>query len=114
MTMSVDLRFPDLAMQQRLRHYITATWDTLTRDLIPSDPATADSKVECSDTTTATLIDLSDREDATAVLATIRSKIGNRADGIEIRTLPPEPAAITEHGLLYVPGPYVVPGRRFN
>lgn len=112
--MSVDLPFPDLALQQRLRHYITATWDTLTRDLSHPTLATADFKVEGSDTTTATLIYISDREDATAVLATIRSKIGNRADGIEIRTLPPEPTAITEHGLLYLPGPYVVPGGRFN
>ena len=34
--------------------------------------------------------------------------------GIEIRTLPRDVLSIREHGLLYLPHPYVVPGGRFN
>jgi alpha,alpha-trehalase len=34
--------------------------------------------------------------------------------GIALRPLPANPASITEHGLLYLPRPYVVPGGRFN
>ena len=33
---------------------------------------------------------------------------------IEIRTLPRDVLSIREHGLLYLPRPYVVPGGRFN
>ncbi|HWB97071.1 MAG TPA: trehalase family glycosidase [Bryobacteraceae bacterium] len=33
---------------------------------------------------------------------------------IEIRRLPENPAGLGEHGLLYLPRPYVVPGGRFN
>ena len=42
--------------------------------------------------------------------------IRDRADfeKIEIRTLPADLTRITEHGLLYLPNPYVVPGGRFN
>ncbi len=33
---------------------------------------------------------------------------------IDLRRLRPDPAGIREHGLLYLPRPYVVPGGRFN
>jgi alpha,alpha-trehalase len=33
---------------------------------------------------------------------------------IDLRTLPSDPGQIREHGLLYLPRPYVVPGGRFN
>jgi alpha,alpha-trehalase len=33
---------------------------------------------------------------------------------IELRVLPADARAVTEHGLLYLPRPYVVPGGRFN
>lgn len=33
---------------------------------------------------------------------------------IEVRILPPEMDQIEEHGLLYLPKSYVVPGGRFN
>src|SRR5262249_22264677 len=33
---------------------------------------------------------------------------------ITVRRLPASPAEIQEHGLLYLPEPYVVPGGRFN
>ena len=33
---------------------------------------------------------------------------------VEIRTLPRDVLSIREHGLLYLPHPYVVPGGRFN
>ena len=48
-----------------------------------------------------------------------RRRAGGRAAGgelarVDLRPLPPDPAAIREHGLLYLPRPYVVPGGRFN
>src|SRR5437588_11295024 len=33
---------------------------------------------------------------------------------IELRSLPQDPASIRNHGLLYLPRSYVVPGGRFN
>src|SRR5437588_8441420 len=33
---------------------------------------------------------------------------------IELRSLPQDPASIRDHGLLYLPHAYVVPGGRFN
>jgi alpha,alpha-trehalase len=33
---------------------------------------------------------------------------------IELRVLPADPLSVKEHGLLYLPHPYVVPGGRFN
>src|SRR5580658_11049692 len=33
---------------------------------------------------------------------------------IELRRLPPDPVPVRQHGLLYLPKPYVVPGGRFN
>ena len=33
---------------------------------------------------------------------------------IELRQLPPDPVPVRQHGLLYLPKPYVVPGGRFN
>ena len=33
---------------------------------------------------------------------------------IELRTLPADPMSVREHGLLYLPHSYVVPGGRFN
>jgi alpha,alpha-trehalase len=33
---------------------------------------------------------------------------------IELRPLPQDPAQVRDHGLLYLPRPYVVPGGRFN
>jgi len=33
---------------------------------------------------------------------------------VELRRLPPDPVPVRQHGLLYLPKPYVVPGGRFN
>ena len=33
---------------------------------------------------------------------------------IDLKVLPASPLTIREHGLLYLPNPYVVPGGRFN
>jgi len=111
--MTSEIPFPNAELQERLRNYISTTWDNLTRDLSHPLGATADVKVGDGGNPN-TLLYISEREDPEKVLTEIRGKVGDRADGIEIRRLPPEHSAITEHGLLYLPGPYVVPGGRFN
>jgi len=113
MTMNVDVPYPDQAMQDRIRRYISQTWDDLTRDLSHPLAATADSKV-ADGSDASILLYISAREDGARVQAEVRHRVGDKAAKIEVRTLPPEASAIHEHGLLYLPGPYVVPGGRFN
>lgn len=111
--MNARPEFPNSTLQNELREYISATWDHLTRDLSHPLSATADSKVENSDAG-VTLVYISPLEDRDRIVEEIRAKVGERANRIEVRVLPSEVDAITEHGLLYLPGPYVVPGGRFN
>ena len=53
-----------------------------------------------------------DRDRLARELAGVLSKA--QLAGIELRTLPADPLSVQEHGLLYLPHPYVVPGGRFN
>jgi alpha,alpha-trehalase len=58
---------------------------------------------------------ISRREKVEEIERTLRAQM-SAADlaQIEIRQLPEDWATITDHGLLYLPYPYVVPGGRFN
>lgn len=113
--MKETVTLPDAALLEELRNYIDVTWDTLTRD--PEHPIDAirDPKVEHCKTEGELKLYLSAREDFGAVSKRLREKLGDRHfSRIDMRVLPPEPETITEHGLLYLPGRYVVPGGRFN
>jgi alpha,alpha-trehalase len=58
---------------------------------------------------------ISRTEDAARVTQSLRAAMKTADfDKIEIRTLPAAGQPISDHGLLYLPRPYVVPGSRFN
>ena len=54
-------------------------------------------------------------EDRAKLAAELRAQLGEAAFAtIDLRSLPKQASELREHGLLYLPHPYVVPGGRFN
>jgi alpha,alpha-trehalase len=94
--------------------YIKQTWSVLTRSHAnlaaaaedPKSPALPDGR---------RLVYVARNEDISAIERRLRDEM-KPADllKIELRRMPSDPAQIQEHGLLYLPFPYVVPGGRFN
>ena len=105
---------PDASRLERLRAYIKMGWTTLTRsnrDLLRAlpDPKMPRKPGE------PWLLYVSPRESRTRVHDELARMLDADAmKRIEIRTLPRDVSSIREHGLLYLPHPYVVPGGRFN
>lgn len=101
-----------------LRHlcgHIHLTWNTLTRDLCDALSAARDSKVDHGTPDSAWPLYLSPREDMEAVRATLAANLAPAAFArLSLRVLPADWRLVTEHGLLYLPGKYIVPGGRFN
>jgi alpha,alpha-trehalase len=98
----------------RLRAYIHTTWDGLTRTTRDLPRAAVDPKAEHAAGAPWPVYVARD-EDLARVTAAVRAALSPDAmAAIALRALPPDPAAIREHGLLYLPRPYVVPGGRFN
>jgi alpha,alpha-trehalase len=98
---------------QEVRRYIKQAWTTLTRSARDLPAAAPDPKLKSH--RGAWPVYLSPREDRKRVEAELARQLdaaGRRQ--IELRTLPADRSAIREHGLLYLPKPYVVPGGRFN
>jgi alpha,alpha-trehalase len=58
---------------------------------------------------------LSPAEDAARVQRIFEKSLGSDlASDLRLKVLPPDATRIEEHGLLFLPGRYVVPGGRFN
>ena len=99
---------------QSIRKYIRQSWHTLQR----SNARLADAAVDPKFKATAGSrwpVYVSRKENFSEVEARLRKDMpASDFARIEIRRLPDEQAGITEHGLLYLPYPYVVPGGRFN
>ena len=57
---------------------------------------------------------LSKKENLEAVQERLSKEIPDDFEQIVLQHLPEDSGEITEHGLLYLPGEYVVPGGRFN
>src|SRR5262245_60231741 len=105
---------PDEPHLQRLREYIKTSWTTLTRSNRDLPRALPDPKMPRKPGEPRVLY-LAPQESRARVQTELTSALG--ADGmkqIEIRVLPRDVLSIREHGLLYLPHPYVVPGGRFN
>jgi alpha,alpha-trehalase len=107
----------DRASAEQLRaiqKYIKESWHTLTRSSAQLAKAAPDPKF-------APMADgrwpvyVSRRENIKRIEQDLRTQMP-AADfaQIEIRQLPNDASEIREHGLLYLPYPYVVPGGRFN
>jgi alpha,alpha-trehalase len=97
---------------QAVQQYIKNNWTTLRRSNEQLAMAAVDPKLDRRETWP---VYISRREDLKRVEAEV-SKLMPAADvaKIEWRRLPESVTGITEHGLLYLPYPYVVPGGRFN
>ena len=105
---------PDEALLTRLRDYIKKSWTTLSRsnrDLLAAlpDPKMPRKPGE------PWLLYIAPTEQKDRVDSELRGVLGDEGmKRVEIRTLPADTLSVKDHGLLYLPRPYVVPGGRFN
>ena len=106
-------RYPNPERIQAVKSYIKRTWQTLRRGHDHILTAAKDSKVEHS-TGASWPVYISQKENPKQVEATLRQTIASEFEHIRLEVLPDNPAKIEDHGLLYLPGDYVVPGGRFN
>ena len=102
------------AQLQAIRRYIKQSWRTLQR----SNAKLADAAVDPKFKTGAGSrwpVYVSRKENFDEVTAKLRREMpAAEVAKIELRRLPDDPGDIKQHGLLYLPNPYVVPGGRFN
>ncbi len=98
----------------RILEYIKATWRGLTRTHKDLATAAADPKL-------STLADgrwpvyIARDENLRQISAQLRREMGpDEFKKIHMRVLPEDPSTLRDHGLLYLPHSYVVPGGRFN
>jgi alpha,alpha-trehalase len=97
----------------QILEYIRGNWCTLERSHRDLAQAAVDPKV-CAPRGKAPVY-LSAVEDVDAVTARLRTEMRPEDfEKIKLCCLPTGGAPIREHGLLYLPRPYVVPGGRFN
>ncbi len=97
-----------------LRHHIFRLWPTLTRHTSDAVEAVQDTKLaQTADCRWPLYVSAS--ENARRVRERLRRTMLPAAFRcLDIRPLSGAPEQITEHGLVYLPGRYVVPGGRFN
>jgi alpha,alpha-trehalase len=107
----------DIASAQQLqaiRDYIKQNWTTLKR----SNAGLAEAAVDPKFHPTAEgrwPVYVSRKEDFKRIEGQLRSQLSPESFAkIELRQLPAEGHQVRDHGLLYLPYPYVVPGGRFN
>jgi alpha,alpha-trehalase len=96
-----------------VRDYIKQAWGTLARSNRDLPVAARDPKLHLPEGRPWPVY-VSPREDRARIESDLRRSLGARFAEIELRPLPADLSAIREHGLLYLPHPYVVPGGRFN
>ena len=105
---------PSPAQLQLVKDYIKRTWKTLYRSHDHILQAAKDGKVD-HNPEQRWIVYISLNEDYDRVEQTLRQVLpAAEWNQIELRRLPAEVEQIQEHGLLYLPHPYVVPGGRFN
>jgi alpha,alpha-trehalase len=106
--------FPNETLIGQVREYIKKSWTTLSRsnrDLLAAlpDPKMPRKPGE------PWLLYIASTEQEERVDTELRGLLGEEGmKRVEIRTLPKNVLSVREHGLLYLPRPYVVPGGRFN
>lgn len=117
MTQSSTLLTSSLPSPERLdavRRYIKATWKTLTRTRSHILKAAKDPKLEHV-RQTPWIVYVSPKENFQQVQTELEEILpAEELAKIDLRVLPAEVSQIEEHGLLYLPWDYVVPGGRFN
>jgi alpha,alpha-trehalase len=106
--------FPSAERITAVRQYIKQSWHTLTRSARDLPRAAPDPKIRRAPGEPAPVYLAAD-ESRAATEQKLRAVLSPEdLQRIELRTLPERSDQIREHGLLYVPFPYVVPGGRFN
>lgn len=117
MTSQVSLQTKELPTQEQIeavRAYIKQTWQTLSRSESHILDSARDSKID-HHPGTPWLVYVSPQEELSKVEKSLRQALTpEELKQIELRILPAESDQIQEHGLLYLPHDYVVPGGRFN
>ncbi len=97
-----------------LQLYVSQMWPRLTRNTRDALEAVQDTKMKAPAGERWPLY-VSVSEDSRRVRERLRRTLDPEAfRRIDIRTLSGAPEQITDHGLVYLPGRYVVPGGRFN
>jgi alpha,alpha-trehalase len=105
---------PPRADLEALRAYIKSSWTTLTRSIRDLPAAAPDPKLHLAPGRPWPVY-LPAGEDRARIESELRATLSEeQRKTLELRVLPANPLAVTEHGLLYLPHPYVVPGGRFN
>lgn len=106
-------RFLTAAQIAAVKAYIKQSWQTLLRSPADIVAAARDWKIDSNDS--SRLVYISAKEDRFQVEQSLQQFINTtELSSIENRTLPADISEIKQHGLLYLPGAYVVPGGRFN
>ena len=107
----------DTASREQLsaiQKYIKQSWHTLTRSSAQLAKAAPDPKFTAMPDGRWPVY-VSRRENIKLIEQRLRAQMSAEDFAtIEIRQLPNDPSEVREHGLLYLPHPYVVPGGRFN
>jgi len=99
---------------EAVRAYIKQTWKTLTRTPAHTLEAAIDPKIDHQEGQ-PWFVYISRREDLVTVRRSLQMAMtAEEFQQLEIRVLPPDLEHLENHGLLYLPGNYVVPGGRFN
>jgi len=93
--------------------YIKTTWAVLTRSHRDLAVAAVDPKFHPA-ANARWPVWVSKREDIARVKRDLRSAMKADFEKIELRRLPDDVMKVQDHGLLYLPKAYVVPGGRFN
>lgn len=103
------IKSEDISLQ--VNQYIDDSWVTLTRSTYKVLDAHADDKLPSA----KTILYVPKKEDIAKIKEQIAKETPpDKFSKIEIKYLPEDPTQVKEHGLLYLPYPYVVPGGRFN
>jgi alpha,alpha-trehalase len=102
------------AQLRAIQKYIKQSWHTLTRSSAQLAKAAPDPKFKVP-ADGRWPVYVSRRENVKPIEESLRAQMP-AADfaQIQLRQLPENPLDVKEHGLLYLPYPYVVPGGRFN
>jgi alpha,alpha-trehalase len=109
-----ELIFPPEDKIQQVRTYIRETWKTLYRSHLNLLEAARDPKLEHSPGQPYRVY-ISPQEDAAAIADLLQKAVPLEDwSQLQLQVLPADTTQIQEHGLLYLPHPYIVPGGRFN
>lgn len=111
---TTPLEFPSSDQIAAVRDYIKRTWITLSRSQAHIFEAAKDIKIDHM-VGKPWPVYISPKENAEQVARALKEVISaEEFHKIELRVLPADVEFIEDHGLLYLPHDYVVPGGRFN